>query len=627
MTKGYNAHTDAAAYAYYMNSEHMVKHVVSFADPEFADGIHLGDIDKFIYWRQSDDPNNLLYNFANQMLVQYHLEDRFRPENVFFVSNIQSLLGTSFEHAVEFTTLNRTIKVIDAHRMTLVSLARKYTPKNIAYTDIDGVIDDIHEKAKKPSVVVFPIQIRHGIVMLITVGPDVQALTTHLLHSGAQLSLAAIQSKFDMPSPDLLFPLQDVTVLKSLNTSWIRAPVKAYVDFALKDLLRDKHLPRTHMCFGDIAKSFEEKNNFAIDKIMCAYMTFLSIYRPHSQSQLEDALSTHIRQGLRWTPNDISMGNSGIASMNAILTAIKGKVLVMPNVYFEVLGANQHRALKDVSHPSNKFSIDTIETDIVFGGVFVDEAWSMIMHKHDYFPIDNIALVQKLLYNKQLSKGAIVALDVTIDTVNSPRVLKFVNAMRPHVRNGAITLVVFSSMQKLYQFGLDRLSGGWSAWFGSSHNKPTSVTLPVIATTGYTNVLRFGISDYANAVHRNNRYFYKKIATACGKVTTVDKNAILINVDVESIDDHNHDAFDTIVSIIKCVPDLYIGSRVSWGFRHSVLMPVENKIRTSIGACVTKAEMNKLVKCYCQHMLVSPGFTAHQEETSTSGIQRYKKLK
>ena len=225
-----------------------------------------------------------------------------------------------------------------------------------------------------------------------------------------------------------------------------------------------------------------------------------------------------------------------------------------------------------------------------------------------YFPIDNVRLVRTLLQQNRLVRGAIIALDVTIDTVTSPKIRRFVDAMVPHVASGRIQLCVLSSMQKLYQCGLDRLSGGFAAWF-TPHKIKQSTQIPTLISTAYCLLLHVKNADalaaYIDLVHHNNRYLLEYIEKQCPSlVTTVPPDSTVVSIDF--IHAPIDEPFDFAVKIVRCLPQQFIDIRASWGFRLTVITIVGDKIRVSIGADVTHQEIESLVDCYCHHMWSRP---------------------
>ena len=392
------------------------------------------------------------------------------------------------------------------------------------------------------------------------------------------------------------------------------------MDWCILDLIKDDNLPRVSICYGDIKKACNEKSFFAVDKILVAYFAFISIYRPHSQSQLEKVISSHVRSGTSFKPAMITISNSGVASLNAVLCSVGGsdKVVIAPNVYYEVLQANQHKFCDRVQHVSSEKDVHNLMTSKhQIDALFLDESWTSHVMARTYFPINNLQLVNALLESNSLTKRAFIVLDITVDTVFSHRVQKFVSAMMPHVASSRITLVLFSSMQKLMQFGLDRVSGGFAAWWGDiqvlsrcQHGLGKTI-LPRVSLTTFSITLHAKQSEflkaYVKAVHDNNRYFYELIVKECKTVSLVSPDSTLVYVDCSIKNSKN---FEATVDVIQGVPGLYIDNRVSFGFKHTTITEINSKstippfiqsfkIRIAVGACVTQNEMLTLARCYC----------------------------
>jgi 7-keto-8-aminopelargonate synthetase-like enzyme len=129
--------------------------------------------------------------------------------------------------------------------------------------------------------------------------------------------------------------------------------------------------------------------------------------------------------------------------------------------------------------------------------------------------------------------------------------------------------------------------------------------MPPIIATGYSFFLHPKLNDpwqeYVDTVHSNNRYMYNLLQKTCKhRVTHVPSNTKMVNVDILSNDT---DPFDGVVAVIEALPQQTIGIRASWGFRHTVMTVVDRKIRTSIGADVTKKQIEELAKAYCVHII------------------------
>jgi hypothetical protein len=146
---------------------------------------------------------------------------------------------------------------------------------------------------------------------------------------------------------------------------------------------------------------------------------------------------------------------------------------------------------------------------------------------------------------------------------------------------------------------LDKLSGGYAAWFSRTKVHYPSTNIPILNTTGYSYMIEHNadlIGTYIDNVHRNNRLFYDLIQKSCSQyVTHVPKNIKMI-----AIDNANR-AIVLADHLYACrTKTIVIGFRPSWGFRHCVITEIHGKMRFSVGASLSEREVYQLASCYCR---------------------------
>lgn len=606
----------------------MASHVVSQPDEDFADGL-LVKKDMHVYWRQTRDDNNLMQEHKMERMSQFGLQDKISADKVFFISSIDDVVGSSFDQVIEHRArLKLFIKYInrmlngDKSVRYLITIDREQLPlRDVNTVKLKSIFRNYWNKIGGTInfTLVYVIHVNATETMLLLLNPLVDVFNEQIELSGAQLPMQAIIGN-QSPLPSyMLSTSQNVSVLRNVNTTWIRnTAVRTCVEFMIKDLIADNYLPRSHLCFGDIRLAIAEGTDFAVTKLMCAYLSFVSIYRPKTTETMVEMIKQHVLRTIHMYPNRVTLGASGVATLNAIMTVTgerfqaDSKILVLPNVYYEINIVNAAKYQNRILLPSNQADVHALfvprkDSDPI-SAVFIDMSWSMALTVNSYFDIDNTMLIQELINHKRLVHGALVVLDVTIDTVSSRNIHEFMRTMHPYIISGRISVVIMSSLQKLYQYGLDRLSGGFASWYSTDKTilkNLTSSPMPPIIATGYSFFLHPKLNDpwqeYVDTVHSNNRYMYNLLQKTCKhRVTHVPSNTKMVNVDILSNDT---DPFDGVVAVIEALPQQTIGIRASWGFRHTVMTVVDRKIRTSIGADVTKKQIEELAKAYCVHII------------------------
>lgn len=424
-------------------------------------------------------------------------------------------------------------------------------------------------------------------------------------------------------------PPEHVTALEKLDLKYVKDQnVRLALQRLLNHILLNKNLPRNHSAFRFMVLAAQTRDDrTGLDQLFLAGLLFLALYHPRKPQDLENVFTDHIRQHLGYTPDCVEIHPSGLATLNSVLPNLQAsqtELLVIGNVYFEFIDRIDQMYTADVD---KRVKIEAGYRKVDFekkflwekarvskkrepsqpkvGAFFSDLSWGTNLDFHDYPEVDVAWWVQTMLRNDWLEKGGLVIVDITIDTVFSENLHQFMKDIHPLVKSGTIELVLISSLQKLYQFGIDKMSGGFMARFTSESStseskgskRPRCIPshrLPDLNLTGYTFFVEHAsdlIQSYVNRYHRNNRLLYDALR---GYVSVVPPKIKLISVDFVDKDGKYADEISPPETENQKVD---IDYRASWGFRNSIIFEIESrKTRICVGASATEEEVDKLVQ-------------------------------
>lgn len=632
ISRGYRQDTPSASIDYVYRQKHMLYHVVSSPAPDYGDGLFVIDIDS-AYWR-TEIENDYMTSEINEFLQNYKMESRINKECVFFVSDIYHLVGTVFNDILFYDEKNHAdvlqkVTVNATSVQKLYWVVRQYEINTIRKFNMKSLIDFSDLFKYTPYVIssyVFKRAWRNQSV-IISAPYHVAGIKNSILKSGSVSPLATLYKTKKVPKNIEL--TYSVEILKKVDLSYIKFdPVKNTVAFLLQKIIQDNNLPRNHVAYKNIYNYAIDKNNFSIDAILSSIVSLNTVYHPVSANELENRLSDLIRSCLLTTSTKVQLANSGISNLNYIFYLVEetdlfpndSKGIVFTNAYYEIskaitLKSRQNKSNRYVNL-SDKSDYDNFlqERHLKICVLFMDLSWGCTTGVKEYFYIDNVSIIEKLINDGSLVKGCIVALDITIDSIFGKRVFDFYFKLKKYIISKTINLVLYSSMQKLFQYGLDRLSGGFSSWFSNDNRlisalenpKMQKVRLSDIVSTGYSLFIDPKIinnmKEYVNSVHNNNSYLMQLLKKSCHKmIPVIDKNAKIVNVDFVS-DNVSTDTYqDKLDNLINSLPTQYIDWRSSWGFRHTVVAPIDrDRIRLCVGASVTNQEIKDLESCICK---------------------------
>lgn len=178
---------------------------------------------------------------------------------------------------------------------------------------------------------------------------------------------------------------------------------------------------------------------------------FQEIYKTSLADVVPDELKGNIKAGVAKSAMNVFVGvNAAVQQMNSSAERVHGE-----GVYFEevtVLGKN--REIQEVLNDPNVSSVD------LYVGEFNHNINLHLNHDH-YMPGAVKEEIRQILSNKNLkTKHLTVAIDVTIDFINSPRAKELLEEFSKEIKDGTLNFVFFRSGQKFEMFGIDNYYGG-----------------------------------------------------------------------------------------------------------------------------------------------------------------------
>lgn len=264
--------------------------------------------------------------------------------------------------------------------------------------------------------------------------------------------------------------------------------------------------------------------------------------------------------------------------------------LIMQNIYYEYAESLQH-SFPDfniiLSGDESTFREKIESPDLpVFDLIFVDFSWSLNLTQKSYWKINPQSIIEQLWANKKLSHGALIVVDISINSMFSEHVKYFMTWCAPFIRGGRVRVILLSSLQKLIQFGCDIASGGVVALYDINNRQKDRCRINNFNLTAFTIFAQHPhlIDEYVKTIHKNNKELYEFIQDKCNFILTKQAG------DFETTFVDLHDTGKVkIYANMGMVEDTLQDARIdysyrpSWGFRKLNLISIENKLRLSMG--------------------------------------------
>jgi hypothetical protein len=219
--------------------------------------------------------------------------------------------------------------------------------------------------------------------------------------------------------------------------------------------------------------------------------------------------------------------------------------------------------------------------------VYICDFHHNISIDRNHYKIENLQHhVDELYRNKLVADKFTVAIDCTIDFVNSKDVQDFLAHNKERITSGSLNVVLFRSAQKFDMFGMDNYYGGFSvnindhksfADFNKRMEAPED-QLKGPSLQGLSHIAVHASEDmdeYRNALMTNTKRFYDALppgliwsadSTSAMQVSkTDDPNAVFLDIKFPGNVDASH-AFMDRLKAFATEEGLPLTSRASFGF-------------------------------------------------------------
>lgn len=324
----------------------------------------------------------------------------------------------------------------------------------------------------------------------------------------------------------------------------------------------------------------------AIELILSEIATLLQLIAPMKVNEFEDIY----KQQLDFVPENLQkhvtagVTKSAMNTFSGICNIVKSanpaaQIVNGENSYFEelyVVGAN--RSIDEVLKNAPETKVD------LYVGEF-NHNINTSKDYHHYTPIDVISDIERLLKgNKQLT----IALDSTIDLLNSPKAKELLTKFSKEIESGDLNIIFFRSGQKFEMLGMDNYYGSpyymvnnggpqWDAFNGlktqdAFKTDPLSMQWFCLANKYAPQQL----DDYRALIFKNSREILNKIPEELKDpaspviVSTVDNNMEPAFIDIKIVDRYkmNRERIETLFYDKMMGEGRKAHSRGSFGFYH-----------------------------------------------------------
>ncbi len=348
-----------------------------------------------------------------------------------------------------------------------------------------------------------------------------------------------------------------------------------------------QHLATASLQSDDFIKFSE-----AIELVHSELATFLQLTRPMKDSEFEniykqqlhivpEILQDHVQAGISKSAMNTF---AGICTL-VMSTTPNPQIVHGENSYFEeidVVGKN--RGMNEVlAHP--------VESGVdLYVGEF-NHNININKDYHHYVPGDVIGDVAKLLkINEKLMDGKpkplTVAIDSTIDLVNSKKAQQFLNRFSKEIEEGSLNVVFFRSGQKFEMLGMDNYYGspfyminnGEKQWEAFKALKTEEVfNTDPLSKQWFCLLNKYApqqLDDYRALIFKNSREIINKIPAELKDpnspviVSTVDSGMDPAFIDIKVLGKMDYRTIETIFYNKMMEAGRKVHSRGSFGFYH-----------------------------------------------------------
>lgn len=405
--------------------------------------------------------------------------------------------------------------------------------------------------------------------------------------------------------------MQDQGLDEILQTAYYRmlnAMASAVDSQAFLQSLENRPTP------SQISESFVEFMN-EIEVIQQQVATIISLVEPHGANAFGDSIRARLTDpagpsnkpvipsgldepGVQLKPSAMHCLASILSSVEALKKGKDLNVCVVKDHYYESAGAITS---------SKTYSVSQFDGDAVRGpdgistkpldpasikgkkplDLYVCDFHHNISLDRNHYQSENLQHhVDELYRNNLVANKFTVAIDCTIDFVNSPDVQAFLEHNKARIAAGQLNVVLFRSAQKFDMFGMDNYYGGFSVNINNHTDFAafnTRMELPEDQLKGISlqGLSHIGVSaspdmdEYRSALMANTKRFYNALppgliwspsSTSVMQVAkTDDPNAVFLDIKFPG----NAAATDAFMSRLRAFVEekgLPLTGRASFGF-------------------------------------------------------------
>jgi hypothetical protein len=279
-------------------------------------------------------------------------------------------------------------------------------------------------------------------------------------------------------------------------------------------------------------------------------------------------------------PTSVHLTMSGLSATALVVEEIfqvhgpDANIIILPSVYFEirdmVIGRFHSVTVLRTSDLPDHY-------DLPIHAIFADTGWSLHISLR-YYGVVNIA---KLVKTSSLVQNAYIVIDETVPGFfEKQRRKKYMSVLED---NRELCLRVTYSLQKVHSFGMDRLSGGTVACYGSSSETyPKRHAMVKLNSVGYWFLLYYMESEqieYMQRIQYNSILLRESIEATMGKTLKVHKDVLLTHTELwfsSSLDEHKLDALHLALLDIGRQTGTNVSYRHSWGFQEVSVSYIPN---------------------------------------------------
>ncbi len=254
---------------------------------------------------------------------------------------------------------------------------------------------------------------------------------------------------------------------------------------------------------------------------------WLTMLKSFNLSDLETEIKEKMDPILNELPSPdfstVKVYSSGMRALTQAIDALDAvkpgtkNILTFDGIYFETTNVLNRKKFV-VFSMGDDVNPALLPSSTKIDAVFIDFHQSCDTATY-YYEINKISeIIQKLLSYDILADQFSLIIDLTFNTFSDPELKELITKLMPLINAGKTNIVLFRSMQKYDQLGIDKVTGGWLM----AINNPLAFTAfntalkPEKLCSAAIQALTFfykytDIEEYQNTIRRNTRLVYESI--------------------------------------------------------------------------------------------------------------------